>query len=229
MAVVKHAEVFQQGAEARLYRCGFYGRPCIVKKRFVKKYRHPTLDTSLSSQRVKSEVRANLRCRMAGIPTPTIYLVDTGSNSIYMEEILDAVTVRSYISKVQDADGNCADVRLNPLAEAIGCLLGRMHDNNIIHGDLTTSNMLLQGDPSDLNLVLIDFGLSSCEASAEDKGVDLYVLERAFLSSHPHSQELFKTILTSYSAAASSGSKCSEALAKLEEVRQRGRKRTMVG
>lgn len=166
---------------------------------------------------------------LTGIPTPTIYLVNTENNRIYMEEVPEAVTVSSYISRVQETDGSCATTTLNPLAEAIGYLLGRMHDSSIIHGDLTTSNMLLQGDPSDLNLVLIDFGLSSFEASAEDKGVDLYVLERAFLSSHPHSQQLFDTILQSYSAASVCSSKCQEAVAKLEEVRLRGRKRTMVG
>uniref|UniRef100_A0A2C9M5G3 non-specific serine/threonine protein kinase n=1 Tax=Biomphalaria glabrata TaxID=6526 RepID=A0A2C9M5G3_BIOGL len=82
--------------------------------------------------------------------------------------------------------------------------------------------MLLQGNPSNLRLFLIDFGLSSFEASAEDKGVDLYVLERAFLSSHPNSQELFNTILNSYQAATKNVKSCKEIIAKLEEVRMRG-------
>ena len=56
----------KQGAEARLYESEFYGRPCMIKERFKKNYRHPTLDSSLTTQRLKSEVRANLRCRMAG-------------------------------------------------------------------------------------------------------------------------------------------------------------------
>ncbi len=32
--------------------------------------------------------------------------------------------------------------------------------------------------------VIIDFGLSTTSTVAEDKGVDLYVLERAFISAH---------------------------------------------
>ncbi|KAH9515751.1 TP53 regulating kinase [Bulinus truncatus] len=219
-------KLIKQGAEAKLYMFDFYGRPCIVKERFQKKYRHPSLDTTLTNQRIKSEVRASLRCRMAGILTPTIFMVNFQDNSIYMEEIQDAITVKSYITDAS-LKGDCSS--LLPLAEIIGQTLSKMHANNIIHGDLTTSNMLLQGNPSDLKLVLIDFGLSSFEASAEDKGVDLYVLERAFLSSHPNSQELFNTILISYQSSTENRSTCKEVLVKLEEVRMRGRKRTMVG
>uniref|UniRef100_A0A0B6ZBN0 non-specific serine/threonine protein kinase n=1 Tax=Arion vulgaris TaxID=1028688 RepID=A0A0B6ZBN0_9EUPU len=171
----------------------------------------------------------NSESEVRSIRTPTVYMVNFENNSIYMEEIQDAITVKDYISSVHEEDRNRANVTLIPLAEAIGAMLSKMHENNIIHGDLTTSNILLQGDPSDLKLVLIDFGLSSFEASAEDKGVDLYVLERAFLSSHPNTQQLFDAILNSYSSAVKNSKKCKEALAKLDEVRLRGRKRTMVG
>merc|ERR1711963_677055 len=104
-----------------------------------------------------------------------------------------------------------------------------MHTNNIIHGDLTTSNMLLKGSPEELNLFVIDFGLSSFEEANEEKGVDLYVLERAFLSSHPNTQELFSCILKAYAENISNKNVCSNIMSKLEEIRMRGRKRTMVG
>ena len=55
-----------QGAEAKLYFGDFYGRPCIMKERFQKNYRHPILDKTLTNQRMKSEVRANLRCKISG-------------------------------------------------------------------------------------------------------------------------------------------------------------------
>lgn len=142
---------------------------------------------------------------------------------------MDAVTVRDYIYRVQEQHRETANDILMPLAEAVGGLLGKMHVKNIIHGDLTTSNMLLQGEPSDLKLFLIDFGLSSFEASAEDKGVDLYVLERAFLSSHPNTQEVFNVILRTYCSVMNNAGVCREVISKLDEVRLRGRKRTMVG
>jgi TP53 regulating kinase and related kinases len=133
---------------------------------------------------------------------------------------------------------------LLPLAKEIGRILGTMHRNHIIHGDLTTSNLLMEGRPEDLRIALIDFGLGSYSESAEDKGVDLYVLERALLSTHPNTERLFEAILGSYMIAygsaddeeASSGKKglgrkatAEQVLSKLNEVRMRGRKRTMVG
>ena len=59
-------ELVKQGAEAKLFKSTFYGLPCMVKERFPKTYRHPSLDKSLTNQRVKGEVKAFLRCRMHG-------------------------------------------------------------------------------------------------------------------------------------------------------------------
>lgn len=221
--------LMKQGAEAKLYKCNFYGRPCVVKERFKKTYRHSALDASLTTQRMKAEVRAMLRSRMCGIPTPTVYFVDMVNSSIYMEELQDSQTVRNYISNIQNeiTDINLAMAVLQPLGKRIGEILGVMHKNNIIHGDLTSSNMLLKGEPSSHDIVMIDFGLSHFENMAEDKSVDLYVLERALLSTHPNTEQLFCVILDAYCAANPDGAK--EVLHKLDEVRMRGRKRTMVG
>lgn len=163
-----------------------------------------------------------------GIITPTVYFVNMDSSCIYMEEVQDSVTVKDYIKNVQGSRDLAEAIEtLKPLAQAIGNTLGIMHKQNIVHGDLTTSNMLLQGKPSDCKLYLIDFGLSFFENMSEDKGVDLYVLERALLSTHPNTEELFNKVLEAYCKSNDTGSK--EVVAKLEEVRMRGRKRTMVG
>ena len=67
----------------------------------------------------------------------------------------------------------------------IASTLATLHDGGLVHGDLTTSNMLLrQNEDGKRDLVLIDFGLSFNSTLAEDKAVDLYVLERALLSLH---------------------------------------------
>ncbi|KAK7114114.1 EKC/KEOPS complex subunit TP53RK-like [Littorina saxatilis] len=236
---------FKQGAEAKLERCTFYGKPCLVKERFRKQYRHAVLDKSLTTQRIKSEVRAMLRCRTNGIKTPTIFMVDMETNSIYMEYVEPSITVREFIADVQQ--NQAGDCPLLALAEQIGQIIGKAHQSNIIHGDLTTSNMLLaqkfQGDAQstekftpadilqkniqDLEVVLIDFGLTALEGTPEDKGVDLYVLERALLSTHPNTDHVFEAILMSYKKNNPRGA--AEVVKKLDEVRLRGRKRTMVG
>ncbi|KAK5911854.1 hypothetical protein CesoFtcFv8_001787 [Champsocephalus esox] len=219
------AELLKQGAEARVYRARFLGRPTIVKERFRKQYRHPLLDEKLTHRRTVQEVRSVLRCRRAGISVPVVYFVDYSSHSIFLEEIVGSSTVRDHIAS-SPPSARCEG--LEPLAERVGQVLARMHDEDVIHGDLTTSNMLLRCGPEDgvSELFLIDFGLSYISALPEDKGVDLYVLEKAFLSTHPHTEALFQRLLKSYAAASK---KSSAVIKKLEEVRLRGRKRSMVG
>jgi TP53 regulating kinase and related kinases len=74
------------------------------------------------------------------------------------------------------------------VCQKIGLAIARLHDAEIVHGDLTTSNLMLE--EASQNVVMIDFGLASMKPTVEDKAVDLYVLERAFISTHPHSEAL---------------------------------------
>ncbi len=82
------------------------------------------------------------------------------------------------------------DFREDELAQEVGKAIAIMHDSEIVHGDLTTSNILLRSNDRKLDIVLIDFGLGSMKPSIEEKAVDLYVLERAFISTHPGSERL---------------------------------------
>ncbi|KAF7240892.1 EKC/KEOPS complex subunit TP53RK [Varanus komodoensis] len=217
-------QLIQQGAEARVYRGQFLGRPTVMKLRFPKRYRHPVLEERLSRKRTAQEARSLLRCRRAGISAPVVYFVDYVSNCIYLEDVVGSTTARDYIISEQQS-GNSAN-NLILLAEKIGEILAQMHDEDLVHGDLTTSNMLLRPPAEKLELVLIDFGLSFISALPEDKGVDLYVLEKAFLSTHPNTEVLFEALLKKYSAASK---KSVPVIKKLDEVRLRGRKRSMVG
>ena len=153
--------------------------------------------------------------------------MDMEQNKIYMEYLEDSTTVRDHIRQVQMNTDKDLVSSLRPLAEKMGRTLGKMHKENIIHGDLTTSNMLLRETPEKLELILIDFGLGYIDNVAEDKGVDLYVLERALLSTHPNTEKLFEIIMDSYKKSYGNGAE--EVITKLDEVRLRGRKRTMVG
>ncbi|CAJ0956634.1 unnamed protein product [Ranitomeya imitator] len=217
-AVPGGLQLMKQGAEARVYRGSFLGKAAVVKERSP---RLPLRDEKLTHRRTAQEVRSIFRCRKAGIATPVVYFVDYVSNCIYLEDIEGSVTVRDFIMTAQEHGSS-----LYSLAERIGQILAWMHDEDVVHGDLTTSNMLLRPSHPDLNLVLIDFGLSFISALPEDKGVDLYVLEKAFLSTHPQTEDVFRALLQSYTAASK---KSSPVIKKLDEVRLRGRKRSMVG
>ncbi|XP_073682366.1 EKC/KEOPS complex subunit TP53RK [Garra rufa] len=222
----KEAQMIKQGAEARVYRGTFLGRSVIIKERFPKLYRHPEVDEKLTRRRTTQEVRSILRCRRAGINAPVVYFVDYTTHCIFLEDIIHSVSVRDHIASAQASEQN--PQHLQSLADKIGEILAQMHDEDVIHGDLTTSNMLLVSGAENQNikLVLIDFGLSYISALPEDKGVDLYVLEKAFLSTHPKTETLFERLLKSYTA---SSKKSSAVIKKLDEVRLRGRKRSMVG
>ncbi|XP_027549636.1 EKC/KEOPS complex subunit TP53RK [Neopelma chrysocephalum] len=214
----------QQGAEAHVYRGLFLGRKAVAKLRVPKRYRHPALEERLSRRRTTQEARSLLRCRRAGIPAPAVYFVDYVTNSIYLEDIVDSVTVQDHIYSVQRSGNDTSS--LQDLAEKMGELLARMHDEDIIHGDLTTANLLLRPPVEKVDLVLIDFGLSFISGLPEDKGVDLYVLEKAFISTHPDTEMMFKALLKSYAATSK---KSGPVIKKLDEVRLRGRKRSMIG
>ncbi|KAJ3023800.1 TP53 regulating kinase [Thoreauomyces humboldtii] len=134
-------------------------------------------------------------------------------------EYVDGPSVRDHLVANVSLDPSAGD-----LALSIGKSLGVMHDLDIVHGDLTTSNMMLRLPTH--SLVLIDFGLSMVSTLVEDKAVDLYVLERALISTHPNTEELFQQILDHYGKNAKGGK---AVLKKLEDVRRRGRKRTAFG
>lgn len=236
------SKLLKQGAEAKLYTCTYLGQPTVIKERFKKNYRHTDLDDAITKERIKNEARAIVRCKAAYVTTPTLYFVDFERRRIYMQHFEDSITIKDFILNIitplePELNGLNA---LDLMAKAIGETVRKLHDNNIIHGDLTTSNMLLvekvKSNISDnarwlqsdnLELVMIDFGLSFVDSSTEDKGVDLYVLERALISTHNDYPDLFGKILEAYKKYSKKNVK--EILSKFEEVRARGRKRTMVG
>lgn len=227
-------KLLKQGAEAKLFICNYLGRPTLIKERFKKNYRHSDLDEIITKDRMKNEARSIVRCKAAFVRTPALYLVDFHRRRIYMEFIEKSVTVKDFIiNHVKEEEHK---KQLNIVAELIGQTVRKLHGFNIIHGDLTTSNMLLvpkaeTEDPQwffgELELVMIDFGLSYIGSSGEDKGVDLYVLERAIISTHNDYPKLFDVIFEAYKNQCKRN--IGETLNKFEEVRARGRKRTMVG
>lgn len=219
--------LLKQGAEAKLYKGTYLGKSAIVKERFVKSYRQPQLDNFLTKERIRAECRAIIRSKTAGVLTPTIYLADLNRRMIFMEYFDHSITVRDFIKKADKP-------QLIEVANKIGVGLAKIHCNGVIHGDPTSSNMLLVNvknedkfdETEDLRIAFIDFGLAHIEVTPEDKGVDLYVLERALLSTHMVAEELFLHILDIYEAHDNG---CKEVIHKYEEVKARGRKRTMVG
>ncbi|MGQ9587428.1 MAG: KEOPS complex kinase/ATPase Bud32 [Thermoplasmata archaeon] len=200
--------VHRVGAEAKLDSAVWMGRVVVFKQRVVKSYRHPTLDKSLQTFRIKNEVRLMFEARRAGIAVPVIYSVDLAENRIVMEEIKGM--------RVKDALEDLPQREAEEVCRRIGEMAAKLHANDIVHGDLTTSNMLLDGD----RIVLIDFSLGSKTSELEDKGVDMHLLEEAFHSAHYRRSELYELVRDSYVTAYPGGA---EVLRKVREIEKRGR------
>lgn len=213
------------GGSQRVFECEFLGRPAVLKHRFEKQYRHPVLDKKLTRARLVGEARATVRARKEGVRVPGLLYCESATGTLVFERIAGQA-----LKHVVDAEG--ASPRVLGLLRELGRVVAQLHDADLIHGDLTTSNVLVEaapggdgGEPSE-RLVMIDFGLSTNSKLAEDKGVDLYVMERAFTSAHARHGDLFEHVLESYKR---SSGRWSSTFNKFAEVRMRGRKRTMVG
>uniref|UniRef100_M8CDB6 non-specific serine/threonine protein kinase n=1 Tax=Aegilops tauschii TaxID=37682 RepID=M8CDB6_AEGTA len=171
--------LLKQGAEGRVFVSTFVGRKCVIKERFSKKYRHPVLDSKLTLKRLNAEARCMTKARRLGVPTPVLYAVDPLPHTLTFEYV-DGLCVKDIL--LGFGSNGINEERLNDIATQIGNAVGKLHDGGLVHGDLTTSNMMIKNSTN--QLVLIDFGLSFTSTIPEDKAVDLYVLERALISMH---------------------------------------------
>ncbi len=150
------------GAEAQLRLITWKGKRAVEKFRVPKGYRIPALDERLRTSRIRTEVKLMTEARALGVSVPIIYDVDVVENKIIMEHI-DGKQAKEIISSGSEAEDLCT---------RIGSIVGILHSNHIVHGDLTTSNMLV----SDGDIYLIDFSLGRKSQGIEDKGVDLHLL-----------------------------------------------------
>lgn len=227
-----------QGAESRLYFGLHAGNRCVIKYRFSKKYRHPLLDKKLTKERTKRErriidkIRSNSKLLGNYIPK----VVWSNDSTLLMTEIIDCEPLYDFIER--------EPTKTIDLAPLIAQCLAELHNLGIIHGDLTTSNLLLvpkiksEENPEkkaksesiqDSHIVIpIDFGLSTGSVHPEERAVDLYVLERALLSTHFSDSTFFNAILESYIEKIDE-TKCEhlgkeKILERFKDVRARGRK-----
>jgi len=199
-----------RGAEAELWLVEWLGRKAVAKRRVPKAYRLPELDRSLRQARTKLEARLLREGRMADVPTPLVYDVDLAPGScILTMEYIEGEQAKRLLNRLPLAEAR-------KLSRQIGESIGRLHRGGIVHGDLTTSNMLLRRG----TLHFIDFGLGAMTGELEAQGVDLRVLKEAFGSTHAHIGKCFDEMLKGYTSEYKSGA---EAVERMKEIAARGR------
>jgi len=204
-------KILAKGAEADIILDDDWnGMRVLIKRRGVKKYRHPEIDEQIRKIRTVHEAELIHRAREGGVPTPLIYQVDPNGAEIVMEYI-EGYKVKDIVHKISEEDNWS-------LFKIIGREAGALHKAGIIHGDLTTSNMIKSGD----RVIIIDFGLGEISKEIEKRGVDINLMHRMLSSTHYDLQELLQDAFDEgYKEVL--GLESEEVLQRVEDIRKRGR------
>ena len=176
-------KLMKKGAEADIYQMMWQNSKAILKIRKSKNYRNSTLDSKICRQRTIKESQMLSQVKSFGIPTPLVYLVNLENNSIIMQEISG--------KPIHDL----SESKIIELSKQIGKLVGMLHKNGVMHGDLTTSNFILFQN----TVYVIDFGLSQNTIKSEDHAVDLRLIKEILNSAHAKiMQPTWKNFLLGY-------------------------------
>jgi len=165
--------LIHRGAEADLYASKFAEWNVVIKERVKKKYRDSGLDRQIRKERTVKEASGLHEARKAGVRTPTLFAVDLESFSVSMS-LLEGRVARDGLDETTSS-------MVRKIFYELGVQIGRLHGKGLVHGDLTTSNVILVRNEIPF---LIDFGMSSHSEEPEDRGVDLHLLQRSLLTSH---------------------------------------------
>ncbi|HLB72211.1 MAG: Kae1-associated kinase Bud32 [Candidatus Methanoperedens sp.] len=187
--------VIASGAEAVISLEG----DTIIKTRVKKRYRLKEIDENIRRERTRTEAKLISEARRCGVPTPIIK--DVTDFEIKMEYI-DGTPIKNVIDIF--------------LSEKTGELVGKLHNCGLVHGDLTTSNIVHR----DGKLYLIDFGLAYLDKTQEARGVDVHVLFQTFESTHENHEELIEAFKKGYRRTLSNAE---EILERVKEIESRGR------
>ncbi len=208
-------ELINQGAEGKLYSATaeeVFGvpLPCglVVKERVRKGYRIPALDEKIVLSRTLHEARLIHEAKCAGARTPVLFFIDKQSYSLIME-FVRGTRVKELLASEPS--------RAAELMRIIGTDVAALHCAGIIHGDLTTSNMIWR----DGTVVLIDFGLGEFSPEIEKQAVDLHLFKQALKSTHYEMWEHYWGLFcAAYCERNSAGGAVVE---RITEIERRGR------
>ena len=200
-------DLIAKGAESNIVKSSYLGRDAVLKNRVSKNYRILEIDNKIRKARTKLEAKLLSDVKKAGVVTPILYDVDLHDKTILMEEIKGDLV---------------KDIINEDLAYEIGENIAKFHNLNIIHGDITSSNMMV----NDKNqLVFIDFGLGRYSDLFEDKAVDLLVLKKSLQSiDYNTAIKIFDKVLEGYADEYNDDSLNREQIIKkINEIESRGR------
>ncbi|MDR2967376.1 MAG: bifunctional N(6)-L-threonylcarbamoyladenine synthase/serine/threonine protein kinase [Methanobacteriaceae archaeon] len=180
------SEILAKGAESDIYPSYWIDVKAISKIRSRKNYRIKEIDDKIRKSRIKKEAKLLSDVKRSGVRSPILYDIDLDKKAIVMEKI-DGYLFKDFIATLSEK---------KDISIAIGENIGLMHNADIIHGDITSSNILINDDGE---IVFIDFGLGKYSNLVEDKCVDLIVLKKSLQSvDYKVANEIFDYVLDGY-------------------------------
>ena len=201
--------MIKQGAEAKLFLDKLGDVDVIIKDRTEKKYRIKQIDETIRKSRTSLESRLLSEAKRAGILTPKIFDVDETNHKIIMEYI-DGERIKELLNRTSKN-------QIKNVCFEIGRMIGKLHSAGIVHGDITTSNMIFK----DGKVYFIDFGLGYFSKKVEDQGTDLLLLEEALKSTHFKIMDIcWKNVINGYKKEYNEKG---EVLKRVEEIKKRAR------
>jgi len=208
-------KLIYKGAEASLFYGHWFGREVIFKYRIPKKYRLEELDKKIRIGRTLNEGKALIKVKSYGLNVPQVYEIDA-QNSILIMKFIEGEKLKNILEHLSE------NQKRNYFKE-IGRAIAILHINGHIHGDITTSNLIIT---SEEDIFLIDFGLHEYSDTIEDKSVDLHLFKRVLISSHGKNFEFcFNSFLNGYRSEYEQVDKqeCSQIIKNIRAIESRGR------
>lgn len=161
-------QLIKKGAEGDIFLTTWNKKKSIIKSRKKKDYRNISLDQRIRKQRTIREAEMISEVKSFGISTPLIYNVDSKTCTIVMQYVNGKLV------------NSLSEIELISVCKEIGKIVGTMHKNGIMHGDLTTSNFIISGE----RVFVLDFGLAVKTNKPEDHAVDLRLFKEILNSAH---------------------------------------------
>ena len=200
-----------RGAEADIMKGSWQGMQAVYKVRKPLAYRLPVLDDAIRRQRTIREAEMIHNAKRAHVPAPYLYEVDVPACTIVMEYV-EGTRLRDSIESIPREDAR-------RLFREFGRDAARLHSSGMVHGDLTTANVVARAG----GLVFIDFGLSFRTARLEDQAVDLRLIKETLVGAHPAISNLaLEALFAGYSEVVGP-SKLRAVQRQLRSIERRGR------
>ncbi len=213
--MISKQKIIHKGAEASLFYGIWLDKEVIFKYRIPKEYRTEELDKKIRTARTLNEARALIKVKSYGVNVPQVYEIDA----------VNSIIVMKYINgkKLKNIMKSLDNTKKQKYFSLIGKYIAVLHQNGHIHGDITTSNVIIT---SNEKLFLVDFGLHEYSDTIEDKSVDLHLLKRVLISSHGNDFNLcFNAFLQGYISEYGNYSldECNQIIRNIEVIETRGR------